>query len=680
MKILQGRIAELSGCGIANVAVSNGEHIVTSAIDGSFELAAHPGAHSFVWITAPEGHRPVNGFFRRLTDIEKERELVFDLEPAPERLERAFRVAQITDTRVVAQTGGRATGDVLRDSLEQLAVESHPDLILASGDLTNRGTVEELQHLRAALAAVEPPVFPLFAGHDGNEERKETGEPGASYTRNYESVIGPTHYSFDWGGRHFALYPTEEGFFSEEDQHRKRTWLMADLAGQPDGREIIVVVHTPPSSSFLEELAQFGVEVVLYGHWHSSKAFVYAGIRVMAAPPLCFGGIDTSPRGYRLVDFCDRDVARVRSVAVGAGALEGAPPKRIAEFELAWDATVPGGIHRSAPVPVGAGLLISILDEDLEGHAGVRCLGQEDGNLLWQVSTDASVKNQVAAGQVVAVALSVTGRLHGIDVATGRRRWQTDLPGHPERWLFTAPAMAGEEVYAGGKAGYGAYRVESGEEIWYAQLEDSDNWSCYASPLVHADLLIVLVQRRGLLALERQTGQIAWERAVGVEYQYPTPVLVGDALVSGGDRGGLLALKPDDGQDLWTCQDLQAPYPSGLAAAGERLFVTTATGQIQCRHPDSGELCWSRQTGRDLLDMTPYKRGICSMLAAPSVLGDLVLTGANDGMLHLLDAATGACRDRVDFGVPITAPICLLEDGFVIGTWDGKLCRYQRCV
>jgi len=678
--MLRGKIAEVSGRGIADVAVSNGEHIVTSAMDGSFELAAQPGAHSFVWITVPEGWRPINGFFRRLTDIEDERDLVFELEPASERLERTFRMAQVTDTHVVAPTDGSVTGDVLRDCLEQLAIESRPDFIVASGDLTNRGTVEELRDLRAALAAVEPPVYPLFAGHDGNEERQETGEPGASYTRNYESEIGPTHYSFDWGGRHFAMYPTEEGFFSKEDQQRKRAWLRADLARQPEGRETIVVVHTPPDSRFLEELAEFGVEVVLYGHWHSSKAFVHAGIRVMAAPPLCFGGIDTSPRGYRLVEFRDREKVGGRSVAVGTGALEGAPPKRVAQFELAWAAAVPGKIHRSAPVPVGAGLLLSILDEDLEGHAGVRCLGQDEGDLWWQFPTDASVKNQVAASQSTAAALSVTGRLHGIDVATGRRRWHIDLPGHPERWLFTTPAMAGEEVYAGGKAGYGAYRLESGEEIWYAHLEDSDNWSCYASPLVCGDLLIVLVQRRGLVALERQTGQIIWERAVGVEYQYPTPVLVGDALVSGGDRGGLLALNPKDGQDLWSCQDLRAPYPSGLATAGGRLFAATANGQIQCRHPDSGELCWSTQTGRDLLDMTPYQRGICSILAAPTGLGELVLAGANDGMLYVLDAATGACRDRVDFGVPLTAPVCILDDGFVVGTWDGTLCRYKRCV
>lgn len=678
MKV-QGRIADLSGGGIPDVAASNGEHVVTSPADGSFELPVQPGAHSFVWIAVPEGWRAVNGFFRRVADI-GDGGAVFELEPAPERLERSFRLAHITDTHVVAEPGGRVTGDVLRHSMEQLVVESRPDFIVASGDLTNRGTVGELADLGAALAAVDVPVFPLFAGHDGNEERKETGERGASFTRNYESAIGPTHYSFDWGGRHFVLYPTEEGFFSEEDQARKRDWLAADLARQPGGRETVVVVHTPPGPSFLEELAQCGVQVVLFGHWHSSKAFTSAGIQVMVAPPLCFGGIDTTPRGYRLLDFGHTGKVRARSVAVGAGSLTGDSPPPIDGFELDWVATVPGGLHRPAPVPVGDGLLVSVQDEDLEGHAGVRCLSRENGELLWQARTDASVKNQVAVSGGVAVALSITGGLYCLDLVSGHRRWQIDLPGHPDRWLFTAPAMSGETVYAGGKAGYGAYRVGSGEEVWYAPLESSDNWSCYASPLVHGDLLIVLVQRRGLLALDRQSGQIAWEREVGVEYQYPTPVPVGDVLVSGGDRESLLALNPDDGQSLWTCADLGAPHASGLAAAGDRLYAATANGQIQCRRGDDGALCWSVQTGRDLLDMTPYQRGICSILAAPSVLGDLVLAGANDGMLYLVEAATGRCRQQVSFGVPITASAVPLEDGFVVGTWDGKLCRYRRCI
>ena len=44
---------------------------------------------------------------------------------------------------------------------------------------------------------------------------------------------------------------------------------------------------------------------MLYGHWHSSKVFSYRDVCVVATQSFCFGGIDTTPRGYRLVTFGD---------------------------------------------------------------------------------------------------------------------------------------------------------------------------------------------------------------------------------------------------------------------------------------------------------------------------------------------------------------------------------------
>ena len=98
--------------------------------------------------------------------------------------------------------------------------------------------------------------------------------------------------------------------------------------------------------------------------------------------------------------------------------------------------------------------------------------------------------------------------------------WTANLPGNPQRWLYTSPVSTGDAVYAGGKAGVGAFHAESGEVIWYKSLEGSDNWSCYASPVSFDNLLIMLLQRRGLLALERNSGEIAWEPVTGVDYQY----------------------------------------------------------------------------------------------------------------------------------------------------------------
>ena len=682
---IHGKVLDSSSPGrvLSGVSVSNGEHVVATDARGGYELDLEPGGHSFVWVTVPAGMRPVSEFFLRAGDAAAVDEVDFELMPAPERAASSFRLAQITDTHVIAKEGRLTQAEELARCLQQLEAGDRPDFIIASGDLTNRGQLDELREFQRALSAAAVPVFLLFGGHDGNQERHSSEEKSSStFTRNYEAVLGPTYYSFDWGegGWHFVIYPNEEYFFSERDQLRKAAWLEADLASQPPGRQTVMAVHTPPPTAFLEKLSERGVVLVVHGHWHSSKAFSYQGVSVAATPPFCFGGIDTRPRSYRLVDFqgSDRGVTTALR-AVGPGPRRPSTPGRVGAFELAWKRPVPGGVHRAGVVVRGGDLLISLSDEELDGGAGLLCLSAENGKERWRARTEASIKNRVGlnASGSRAAALSVCGRLHWLDTADGTVLWTADLPGYPQRWLYTSPVSTGDAVYAGGKAGVGAFHSESGEVIWYKSLEDSDNWSCYASPVSFDNLLIMLLQRRGILALERNTGEIAWELVTGVDYQYAAPVLVGDLIVSGGDKGELLALRALTGEVVTRGKTLSAPYPSGLTVVGGRLIATTPDGQVRCHDLESLDLQWTFDTGPDLLDMTPYRRDISSVLASAVLLGDdRLAVGGNDGVLYILDTASGGCHAQAAFRAPISAPVTKVDSGFCVGTLDGRLCRY----
>jgi len=675
---VEGAVCDrISGEGIEGVPVTDGAEIVRTGKGGMFQLETELAEPSLIWISVPEGWRTAGDFYQTASGGEEVR---FALEPAPERQRREFRLAQITDTHVVTEGQSLSSRERLVEDLRVLVGDASPDLILASGDLTNRGTVEELSDLKRAIESIPVPIFPHFGGHDGNEERFLGGDP--SFIRNFEQVLGPTYFSFDWGGRHFAFYPTEEYFFSERDQERKKRWFRRDLEMQPEEREIVVVTHTPPTASLLRQLGDLRVRTVLYGHWHSSKAFSWNGIDVLATPPLCFGGIDTEPRGFRLVDFGDRGM---RSQLRGLQSMDLHPenPPEVAlgekRLELAWVQEIDGGAHRAAPVVREDSILLSLRDEENGGKAGVICLNADSGETRWRMATDASVKNEVAlAGEGACAALAITGRLYLMEGREGRIRWQVDLPGYPERWLYTAPVAAEGVVYAGGKGGYGAYREENGEELWYAPLESSDNWSCYAKPRIYGDLLIALVQRRGLLALDRHSGKIAWEREMGVEYQYGTPVLAGDLLISGGDARSLAVLTAERGELVWHEPVLERGYATGLAVADDRIYATTSEGEVRCHALDSGALRWAFQAGMDLLDMTPYRRGIASLLGGPVIWEEKVVVGGNDGVLYILDGERGALQGKTSFGAPLSAPPLALEDGLCVGTWDGRVCSLRE--
>ena len=688
---IRGRVMEdLSGRGLGGVFVSNGEQIVQTDEEGRYALAVDLEVHRFVFVTVPDGFRATSGFYSSTRNWMGAQDGVdFGLEPAPERAARQFTLVQITDTHVVVEGEMLTSGEVLAEALQQLVREADPDLIVASGDLTNRGELAELSRFREAIETVATPVFSLFGGHDGNEERHgEVSQAGHTFTRHFELVLGPSYYSFDWGGRHFVFYPNEQSFFSPEDQARKEVWFWTDLELQPADREIIVVVHTPPPVSFLEALSRYNVRLVLHGHWHSSKVFSYGEMVVAATPSFCFGGIDTSPRGYRVARFGEEGAeVEIRALKpTGISLPSEDTPVEIAFDEmglrLRWEQQLPGGLHRAAPVRVGDRLLLSLRDEGYPACNGVCCIEVGSGDLVWQARTDATVKNSVAVADGICGAVSVTGRVYALEEASGHLLWHANLPGYPDRWVYTSPVIADGTLYAGAKAGYAAFELKTGEQQWYVPIEDSDNWSCYASPQVYEDLLLLLVQRRGLMALDRQSGDAVWEQQIGVEYPYPTPVVAGDLLVSGGDLLGeashLTALQAISGEVVWNKPILPARYPTGLLVRDGLIYATTPGGEALCFDCHSGALLWRFQTEVDLLDMVPYRRGVRSILAAPVHFEDCLLICGCDGCLYALDAASGKCRGRVVFGSPITAPPCVVEGGLFVGTYDGRIFYFER--
>lgn len=96
-------------------------------------------------------------------------------------------IAQITDCHITA-SGILAYGHV--DPLPRLKaviallnrLSPRPDLVLATGDLTQNGAPEEYSALRSALETLAMPVFPLMGNHDRRDSFKAAFAPGLKDT------------------------------------------------------------------------------------------------------------------------------------------------------------------------------------------------------------------------------------------------------------------------------------------------------------------------------------------------------------------------------------------------------------------------------------------------------------------------------------------------------------------
>ena len=285
---------------------------------------------------------------------------------------------------------------------------------------------------------------------------------------------GPPYYSFDRGGRHWVLYPNEEGYFSPQDRERKAAWLRRDLEMQPQHGEIVVFVHATPSLSFIEELSRFRVRMVLHGHRHANKAFLHRGMEVASTPPLCFGGADTSARGYRVLDCGPGRInSRFRALhrPLSAATVDAAPALGQRALRKVWEYRLPGELHRAAPACRGRFIVVSSGDGSPGRGSGIHGLEAATGRMRWRQGTESAIKNSVStdeAGNCAAV--SVAGRIYLMDVHSGAGQWTVDLPGYPERWVYSSPAISGAAVFAGSNAGYGAYDLETGEPLWYTSF------------------------------------------------------------------------------------------------------------------------------------------------------------------------------------------------------------------
>ena len=718
-----------TGNGVGGVPVSNGEAVIRSDSAGRYTLPVEPASHRFITVTVPDRYRPQEAFFRDLgSSRQSPDDADFPLIPAPERANRDFSVAHISDTHVTVAAEDRQqvaalmaaelppaddTQAALRwklftaspwheypsevqlaDDLRRVTAAAAPDLIIATGDLTNVGTLAQLRSYRAATESVPLPVFSVFGGHDGNEERIEV-EAGCTYTRHYETVLGPAYYSFDWGGRHFIVYASEDPFFSPADQERKERWLWADLAAQPPRQEIVLVQHTPPPAAMLARLSRYALRLALHGHAHTSKVWSYGQTVVLGTPTLCFGGIDGRPRGFRHIRFTDQGV-RARLVPLPSAELPSTAtvPAGIALGTAAqplrrrWQWQVPGGIHRAAPVCHGPHLLASQQDEAYPGRSGLACLELATGQLRWQVRTDAVIKNSVAVASPPAgsqrkdeagscVAVSVTGQVSAFSLGEGELLWQAEVPGYPDQAICASPVVADGVVYVAATDGCAAYDPETGRRLWHTPLSPGTGRS-YARPQLYGDLLLVLIPSQGLLALRRADGAIAWQRPFPVKYYCAGPVVVGDRLVCAGDDGNLAVLAARSGETIWERPGLLGSYAAGLAADTAHIYVTTAAGEVQSYALHSGHPRWRFQAGEALLAMTCYRRQGRSLLAAPVRWRDYVVVGGLDGRLYLLDEASGACVGSAEFGSPISAAPCPTATGLCVGTYDGRLLLYAE--
>jgi outer membrane protein assembly factor BamB len=586
------------------------------------------------------------------------------------------------ESNVVAPPGVRVTGEItgaeLRDDLEAIVAREHPDFIAATGDLADYGQAEELVAYRAAITDLGVPVASVPGNHDhlsvlvrdaidtffrewATRPNPEGLTASDAFQREFFrgdwrransgrapwlDVMGPLYYSFDWGGVHIVMYDGE-GLRRYGDDYPQDAWLAADLATVAPDTPVFVGTHFPETSEFFRQRFS-GVRLVgsVSGHWHGTRVWRDGEAAHWTSSTTGFGGIDFTPRGYRVLEVDSRG-ARSRWVTMEAPTSTSGPSRVIGRAATLDDHVI-------------------VTTEHGDGSGAVHALGR------WSHDFPSAARGGVTTDGTTVYATDLAARLVALDAQTGSLQWARELGDPSVRWNLGVPVARDGRVYAGSAMSVHAFTC-AGSPLWSTPLAPADWAASWAGLTVDADTVVLAAtnDHLDLAALDAADGTVRWQHGhrdiAGVS---ATPAIVGAHVLAARAPGWLAAYALADGTKAWEVA-LDDAWPVALAVADRLAFVRSATGRVTAHDADGGAPLWDRPLGPGVRCGRPYSRRPGGARAPLVVAAGRLWTTTFDAVVTL-DLMTGEVTQYHDVGTEV-ATIVAAGDGVVAVTADAQV-------
>lgn len=262
-------------------------------------------------------------------------------------------------------------------------------------------------------------------------------------------------------------------------------------------------------------------------------------------------------------------------------------------------------------------------------------------NRLWQKKV---TKNGLTAGIEAADGMVVVGNAKGelfaLDQHTGEQKWSVQLSG-----AILAPSLiqANRVVTLSNNGTVYAHNLATGQQAWVYSLPNVQfSLRGYAAPItLDPRTVLVASSNAYVYALDVLTGVPRMQRRVAVadgrsDIQKLNdidgePTVAGQFLITTSYQGQVTVLDLVSQQVVWSedASSIQRPE-----VVGNGVFVAQADGKITAYEISSGEKLWEND------QLLNRKLSNPVFLSGDLVVGDL------DGVLHLLNPATGELVGR----------------------------------
>ena len=291
---------------------------------------------------------------------------------------------------------------------------------------------------------------------------------------------------------------------------------------------------------------------------------------------------------------------------------------------------------------------------------------------LWKSKiTKQELTAGVEAAKGIVVVGNRKGQLFALDQATGSQKWSAKLSG-----AILSPSLiqSGRVITIANDGTVFAHDAVSGQQVWAYKLP-SVQFSLRGQPApVRLDDRTILVASANayVYGLDVISGVPRFQRRVAISEGRSDiqrlidivgdPVVAGQYLVTTSFQGQVTVTDLATQRVVWSEDASSTNRPE---VSGDKVFVSTVDGKLNAYSLSTGQLAWQNE---ELLNR---------QLSNPVMLGQSLVVGDMDGVIHLLDPASGKLVGRAKTSGEVQS-LRVIDNQLYVATRKGALSIWQN--
>ena len=290
---------------------------------------------------------------------------------------------------------------------------------------------------------------------------------------------------------------------------------------------------------------------------------------------------------------------------------------------------------------------------------------------LWETKvTKQELTSGVEAADGLVVVASRKGQVFALDQQTGEQKWTAQLSG-----AVISPALiqTGRVILVANDGTVFFFFFLTGQQAWTYKVADAAfSFRSHASPVSLDPRTIAVASSNGYLyAIDSLTGAPRMQRRVAVSDGRSDiqrlvdidaePVVVGQYVVTNSFQGQVTVLDLAAQRVAWSVDASSINRPE---VAENKVFVAQRDGKLKAFDLATGQELWENE---QLLNRN---------LSNPVLLGQQLVVGDLDGVLHLIDPNTGTLVGRAKTSGEVRT-LRVLDNQLFVATRKGELSIWQ---